>query len=241
MNRKGLGVACAGLLALGQVGASQAALYDRGGGLIYDDALDITWLQDANYAQTSGYDTDGSMGWDAAKNWAASITAFNHRTWLDPSSVWRLPTVNPVNGVSFNYTWQFDGTSDWGYNISSPGTLYAGSTGSELAYMFYNNLGNSGIFDTSGNPQAGGLANTGPFENLLSEIYWSGTGYAPDESAVWAFKMYKGDQAIPSIGFEFYAWAVRDGDVAPVPLPAAVWLFGSGLLGLGIFKRKSKA
>ena len=27
-----------------------AALYDRGNGLIYDDVLDITWLQDANYA-----------------------------------------------------------------------------------------------------------------------------------------------------------------------------------------------
>ena len=30
-----------------------AALWDRGGGLIYDDVFDITWLQDANYAKTS--------------------------------------------------------------------------------------------------------------------------------------------------------------------------------------------
>ena len=34
---------------------ANAALYDRGNGLIYDDVLDITWLQDANYAKTSGY------------------------------------------------------------------------------------------------------------------------------------------------------------------------------------------
>lgn len=27
---------------------SDAALIDRGGGLIYDDVLDITWLQDAS-------------------------------------------------------------------------------------------------------------------------------------------------------------------------------------------------
>ena len=41
--------------------SSHAALYDRGNGLIYDDVLNITWLQDANYAQTSGYDSDGRM------------------------------------------------------------------------------------------------------------------------------------------------------------------------------------
>jgi len=35
---------------------SWAILTDRGGGLIYDDDLNITWLQDANYADTSGYD-----------------------------------------------------------------------------------------------------------------------------------------------------------------------------------------
>ena len=32
-----------------------ATLIDRGNGLIYDDAQNITWLQDANYAFTSGY------------------------------------------------------------------------------------------------------------------------------------------------------------------------------------------
>ncbi len=32
-----------------------AALYDRGNGLIYDDVLDITWLQDANYAAATSH------------------------------------------------------------------------------------------------------------------------------------------------------------------------------------------
>jgi hypothetical protein len=30
-------------------GSAQATLLDRGNGLIYDDVLNITWLQDANY------------------------------------------------------------------------------------------------------------------------------------------------------------------------------------------------
>jgi hypothetical protein len=54
------------LLAAGLSGAAQAALVDRGGGLIYDTDLNVTWLQDANYAQTSGYDADGRMTWGDA-------------------------------------------------------------------------------------------------------------------------------------------------------------------------------
>jgi hypothetical protein len=46
---------------LGVSSITYAALWDRGGGLIYDDVLNITWLQDANYAKTSGYDADGRM------------------------------------------------------------------------------------------------------------------------------------------------------------------------------------
>ena len=43
---------------------AQATLFDRGGGLIYDNVLDVTWLQDANYAKTSGYNAEGIMSWD---------------------------------------------------------------------------------------------------------------------------------------------------------------------------------
>ena len=50
-----------------------AALIVRSGGFVYDDVLDITWLQDANYAMTSGYDADGTMTWDDAFTWAANL------------------------------------------------------------------------------------------------------------------------------------------------------------------------
>ena len=62
------------LLAHGITSTAQATLIDRGDGLIYDDVLDITWLQDANYAQTSGYDADGLMGWNAANIWAGALS-----------------------------------------------------------------------------------------------------------------------------------------------------------------------
>ena len=48
-------------LQLGLVSTVNAELFDRGNGLIYDDVLDVTWLQDAQYAKISGYDADGMM------------------------------------------------------------------------------------------------------------------------------------------------------------------------------------
>jgi hypothetical protein len=51
----------AAVLGLALSTSAHATLIDRGNGMIYDSDQDITWLQDANYAMTSGYDTDGSM------------------------------------------------------------------------------------------------------------------------------------------------------------------------------------
>ncbi len=53
-------------------GTSNAFLRDRGGGLIHHDDLDVTWLQDANYAQTSGYD-DGLMNWYEETFWVGGV------------------------------------------------------------------------------------------------------------------------------------------------------------------------
>lgn len=57
---------------LGFTTLCNATLWDRGSGLIYDDYLNITWLQNANYAKTSGYDADGQMNWTDATTWAAN-------------------------------------------------------------------------------------------------------------------------------------------------------------------------
>ncbi len=44
-------------------------LYERAGGFAYYDwHQDITWMQDANYALTSGYDLDGRLRSLSAEN-----------------------------------------------------------------------------------------------------------------------------------------------------------------------------
>lgn len=235
---------------LGLCGLANATLWDRGGGLVYDDVLSITWLKDANYARTSGYDGDGSMNWGQVSTWVDNLAYYDsirNITWTD----WRLPRTMPVNGTSYNYAFSAIGLTDFGYNISAPGSAFDGSTGSEMAYMYYNNLRNRGRYDLSGkeDPYWGSVPNAyfesgglgGPLVSFrnLDGYYWSETTYAPDPTARWFFRFNLGDQ----LGFDWsmnpQAWPVRDGDVqSPVPEPASIFLLGIGLLGISACGRK---
>jgi MYXO-CTERM domain-containing protein len=237
-----------GLLAA--AGAHAALVSVLGGQAINDTDLNVTWLADANYAKTSGYDADGLMTWTQAQSWIVSLNAENGGGGHLGYNNWRLPTTGPVNGVSMNYNFSYNGSTDYGYNVSAPGTAYAGSKGSEMAYLFYNELGNKGYCDpatsTTGScsgPQAGwGLSNSGLFSNLQSiGVYWSGTEYAPSTSFAWGFVFYDGYQVVNNkTNNNFYALAVRSGDVAAVP-EADTWallLAGLGLVGAMARRRK---
>ena len=204
------------------VSAVNTKLIDRGGGLIYDTVFEITWLQDANYAKTSGYNGDGWMTWSEAVVWAENLEYYDpirNKTWTD----WRLPKTLPVDGASYDYNNAFDGSTDKGFNMSAPvpGSAYPGSLGSEMAYLYYNTLGNLAWPDTLGNYyQPGwGLQNTGPFENLQKNYYWSGTGCDQYGDYAWCFHFNEGRQDWDHKGGRWarYAWSVRDGDVGPPP------------------------
>jgi len=56
-------IALSVILGFGFTTVCNANLWDRGGGLIYDDVLNITWLKDANYVNSTGYD-DALYGWN---------------------------------------------------------------------------------------------------------------------------------------------------------------------------------
>lgn len=207
---------------------AQALLLDRGGGLIYDSVQNITWLADANYAKTSGYDDDGRMSWLDANAWADGL-AINDAVRNVTYSDWRLPTLTDLGAPGCNYSYS---GSDCGYNVDP----YS----SELANLYYGPLFNNALVNASGqqrqdygliddpaNPDDESL-----FSNLQSDYYWFGTRYATNPNDAWSFRLSTGEQYYHSAeGSLMRAWAVRDGDVAAVPLPGAVWLFGSMLMG----------
>ncbi|MHB8621890.1 MAG: VPLPA-CTERM sorting domain-containing protein [Sulfuricaulis sp.] len=210
------------IVGLGASSLANAALLSRLGGLAYyDTSLNVTWLADANYSGTSGYAPGGLMTWSQANTWAASLT-------VDGISGWRLPlTVQPDPNCSLQIN-PGGGFPLQGENFNC--------TDSEMPNLFKELGGVAGQSITTTHN-----SNYSLFTNVQAFNYWSATEYAPANSSAWYFDFFNGVQAPNDKTVSNNAWAVHPGDVVTVPLPAAAWLFGSGLLGLVGMARRNAA
>lgn len=248
MHHTSLKAVCGLILCLTFTQSANATLMLRSIGsgtdnAVYDDVLDITWLADANLAASntfgvSGINVSGTMTWSTAQNWIAAMNSANYLGYND----WRLPTMVDTGTSGCNIS--TSGGTDCGWNVQTTSMDGPPATAvySEMASLYYDTLGNLGYYDTSGNSnQPGwGLQNSGPFQNLQSGLlYWSGLEFAPRPSDAWGFNFNGGLQGYAFKDINYFALAVRPGDVSAVPVPAAVWLLGSALVGLLGF-RKSK-
>ena len=212
------------VLALGLVsGSAYAALQGRDlNGSIdsfeayYDTDLDITWLADANYAKTSGYNTYGIMFWAEANTWAANLSFTDGVNVYDN---WRLPTtLQPDASCEME--------SEYGY----------GCTGSEMGHLFYSELGG-----TAGQSiLASNDSDLTKFTNLQPYTYWSATEHSTYTGFARIFDFGDGSQASSvkdhgglSLAMSAHALAVSPGDVGAVPEAQtyALMLAGLGLIG----------
>lgn len=210
---------------LAGMGASQAALIDRGGGLIYDDVLNVTWLQDASYAETSGYASSGNLDWYGAVSWASGLSYYDS-----------------VRGVTYD-DWRLPST------VNDPSSLGYDTTGlsSELAYMYYINLGYAPEYSHDRYAPAPSSSNYNPFVNLSTRAYWSGT-LSDNPNRAYAVHYHFGSQETDSLDDGLKVWAVRDGDVAgmisnpSVPEPGTMGLFAATLaIGAAVRRRRNRA
>lgn len=169
------------------------------------------------------YDDEADLTWLADANnslgtYGAPLDWVTANEWVTSLTVngvggWRLPRA--LNG---------DGTGPCsGYDC----------TGSELGNMFYNVLGGTAFSDIASTHNA----NYDLFSNVIPWAYWTGTERTGVTTSAWTFRFDTGEQRSFNKSIEAYAWAVQTGDIAAVPIPAALWLFISGLLGLTSFAR----
>jgi hypothetical protein len=206
------------LLAAG-IGTSEATLLDRGGGLIYDDALDITWMQDAQYVLTSGHSSTGRLNWNAAVDFASQVEYYDAVRDITLTD-WRLPrTVNAPSSLGYDTT---------------------GLT-SELAYMYYINLGYAANTSHDRFTPAPTSNAYNPFFNIAYRGYWSET-LSDFSDQAWILHFHFGSQELDGISDEQRVWLVMDGDVAKsVPEPGTLVLFGLGLAGIEISRRRLRS
>jgi len=208
------------VLALWCCSSVHAALLSRlGGQAVYDTDRNITWLANANLAASNTFGVtsivNGMMNWDQANEWVAAMNTANYLGVND----WRLPTtLQPDPSCGYQ-----SGGVSYGYSC----------TGSEMGHLFYGELGGVALQSivTTHN------ANYSLFSNVQPYYYWSGTVYAPAPgSGAWNFYFGNGRQDGYYQSVALHAWAVRPGDI--VPVPAAVWLFGSAMGVFAMVRRR---
>ncbi|WP_169444599.1 Lcl domain-containing protein [Massilia niastensis] len=195
--------------------------------MIYDDATNLTWLQDVNYARTIGL--QGELLRDEWGRTQPSVDQNGHLTWNE--------AMRFAEGLTYG------GYDDWRLPRQGTGPAVHEDRHSELAVMFYYSLGNQGAYiDGVYNRAPYGLLNKSPFLFGNTTIFWTGDIDRNGYTSIFDMNHgFSGATDRNSIFNHFGAWLVRDGDVATsVPEPSAFSLLLLGVAGLLTQKLKRK-
>lgn len=192
--------------------SANAALISRlGGTAYYDDQLDLTWLTNASLAASETFGVTG-------------ISAAGLMDW-DTAQDW-IAAMNSSGGSGYL------GFNDWrlpDVDVNNDFTIEGCTSGSpcldnEFGHMYYFNSVSQNL--------------SGAFSPLHFS-YWSGT---ETSGGAFAYRHYidVGTTIYEDKFVQMGAWAVRPGDTLPMPVPAAGWLLGSGLVGLLVATRRAR-
>jgi hypothetical protein len=212
--------------------------------LIYEGQLGgngLVWLDYTNSPDT----------WQNQVNWASGLGSSltvtldpGYTTTIDWTTLWRLPATYESKADLYG-GFGYEGPDASGYHDYAFGYNMVNS---EMGHLYYESLENKGYRLTDGTtPSDYGLKNTGPFDNLVADIHWSGTAYSLDTANAWRFHFnntgFVGYQRDNDKNHTYYALAVRPGSVSAVSIPDAsvIYLLSSAcLIGFGVSRKNFK-
>lgn len=165
--------------------------------------------------------------------------------------------------TTINVTWLRDaninGEKDWYRANSWAANLVTGngvnaindwrlpSFSSEMASLYFTTLGNKAAYDKNGVRQPGQLVpNTGSFLNFMTGLYWLIDKSETNEYSYFAFNTFYGSKNTFNMSDNYYAMAVRTGDVlvssepvisVPEPKTHVMLLFGLSLMCMVILSK----
>lgn len=218
--------------------AASASFETRLGGMVYDTERNITWITNANFFKTQA---------DSNPNLVNDIIAAVPRVYDTPNGFDTPPNSGyyDISASDFDtstgkMTWF--GAMAWTENLTYGGfsdwRIPSALTPSGFCTGYYSEC-NSELTSLFASPSE--FAN---FSNIQRYYYYSNTEYG-DSRPIYIVNSQEGEGFGWQSGFwkndPAFALAVRTGDVAAVPIPAAVWLFNSALAGIGfVGKRRIK-
>jgi hypothetical protein len=227
MNNNVSSTVCAGLLVCGVVSSANAAV------IVSADSIN------ASHTFSSSYSADNLINQSGlSTNYVSGVTDFDAYTAGDPRDTgnttnddWSAP--GNVTGVtldfSFDNTYAFESLALWNRGTQQFGQAFNNQI---LDFQLFSATDNTFsnltlIGNFTADRSLGTVLNTGV------EVF----GFSPVEAAnLRMFLTLPGDAYLLSAS----EMAFEGTAVSAVPVPAAIWLFGSGLIGLaGIARRKA--
>lgn len=212
MNLRLSGAVCAGLFTFVAV-STNAAFIGRLETSPGSGVFQAYYDDQLDITWTADADINPGISWQGQVDWAANLM-------IGGVSGWRLASMDVNN----------DGAVA---DCSVASTTQVACKDNEFGHLFWYGADatyGSGITASSSSP----FSNLEPFNP-----YWSNTEVSVGSSLARLFSFQTGVNLTYDKNLPTSAWAVHNGDVGAVPVPAALWLFGSGLMGLvGVAKRK---